>query len=142
MKKKNKEIGYNIITWIIVIFFFSWIFTNPNLMGQGSNKNSCPYEVEGNNASDFVIKYVDSPYCFWCWLEEPILKKLVIEKGNSFRLERYDINKCTEIVKKYGFSGTPSFVFSLENETKEYTHFGFIDEDKFFKLICETTGDC
>jgi len=102
----------------------------------------CPYEVEGNLNATLVIKYVDSAYCIWCWLEEPILKKAVAEKGDLFMLEKYDIKYCSEIVNRYGFSGTPSFVFGLNEGSKEFTHWGFLSEEKLNEVICGLSEGC
>jgi len=140
-KRISKDTIYAIFTWCgILIIFYLIIFGIP--FKEKVDRTKCPYKTEGNPQADFVVKYIDSPYCPWCWLEEFTLKSAVKKKGNSFSLERYDIESCTDIVRKYKFSGTPSFVFSLKNEAKEYTHWGYIGKKDFFKLICGTTGDC
>lgn len=146
-KKKNNELLYAALTWIavIVVVLFSIKFVSSSFRGilmESSGRGGCPYKVEGNVNASFTIKYIDSPYCFWCWLEEPILERLVAAKGNSFKLEKYDIRYCDDIVDKYRFSGTPSFVFGLEGEEKEYSHSGFIPEDDLNEIICKATGDC
>lgn len=138
----NKDTIYAIITWIGIIFFFFFLFVRSSQGGINDPRANCPRGVEGNPNADFVIKYVDSPFCPYCWKEELILKRLVETKGRSFKLERYDIRYCTDIVRKYRFSGTPSFVFSTENGTKEYAHSGFIKEEAFNEIVCEMTGDC
>ena len=140
-KKISRDTIYAVLTWsVIFIIFYLLVFGLP--FSEKADRTKCPYKIEGNPKADFVIKYIDSPYCIWCWLQEPVLKKLVKTKGDSFRLERYDIKYCTDIVKKYRFSGTPSFVFSVENGTKEYTHWGYINKKDFFNIICETTRNC
>lgn len=140
-KRMKKDTIYSIIAWcLIIVIFYLLVFGIP--LKEKFNRKECPYKTEGNSQADFVIKYVDSPYCSWCWLEEFTLKKLVKKKGDSFYLERYDIRYCTEIVRKHRFSGTPAFVFSVENGTKEYAHSGYIKKDDFFNIICEATGDC
>ena len=140
---KNKSKQYNeklkIALYIIGIFFVFYLFLQFTSAGE---RKKCPYKIQGNLNADFVIKYIDSPYCIWCWFEEPILKKMVETKGDSFKLEKYDIRYCTEIVRRYGFSGAPSFVFSIENGTKEFSHMGFIGKEDFYDIICEATGDC
>jgi thiol-disulfide isomerase/thioredoxin len=142
MKKKSKlgeESKFRIFFALAIVLIILFITTNFSL---GADRKTCPYEVEGNLDADLVIKYIDSPYCVYCWLEEPILNRLVETKGDSFRLERYDIRYCNEIVEKYRFSGTPSFVFSMEDGTKEFLHYGFIGEKDLSNVICEITGDC
>ena len=137
IKDKKKRI-YFIISLVIVLSVL-YLFSN---LAQDKDRKNCPYKTEGNLNADFVIKYVDSPYCIWCWLEEPVLKKMVETKGDLFKLEKYDIRYCTEIVSKYKISGTPSFVFSLENGTKEFPHMGFIGEVDFADIFCDVIGDC
>jgi len=107
-----------------------------------TDRMNCPYGIEGNLNTTLVIKYIDSPYCVWCWFEEPILKKVVEEKGDLFMLERYDIRYCSEIVNRYGFSGTPSFVFGLNDGSKEFTHWGFLSEEKLNEVICGLSEGC
>jgi hypothetical protein len=132
MKKQNILLLLVIIVGITLIYLF--IFYS-------SKRTVCPYNSEGNPNANLTIKYIDSPYCFWCWLQEPVLKELVETKGNSFLLEKYDIRYCNEIVNKFEFSGTPSFVFSF-NETHKYAHYGYINKDEFYNIICKTTGNC
>lgn len=147
-KKKRKEtisailsLAATIVLVFLFVKFVPILFTK-GLSSSNVDRTKCPYKVEGNLNASFVIKYIDSPYCVWCWFEEPILEKMVETKGNSFKLEKYDIRYCTDIVNKYGFSGTPSFVFSLDNGTKEYPRVGYIGDVDFSNIICEVTGDC
>ena len=143
-KKINKETVYAILA-LVGIFAILYFFVNirsPSLNKEKIDRTRCPYKIEGNPASNLTVKYIDSSYCIWCWFEEPVLKKLVAEKGNSFKLERYDINYCATLLMKYKFSGTPSFVFSLDDGSKEYAHTGFIPEENFNKMICEVTKNC
>lgn len=143
-KKIDKETIYAILA-LVGIFAISYSLIN--IKGSSANKekidrSKCPYKIEGKFTANLTIKYIDSPYCIWCWFEEPVLKNLVAEKGHSFKLERYDIDYCAALLTKYKFSGTPSFVFSLDDESKEYAHTGFIPEENFNKIICEVTGNC
>ncbi len=145
VKKKKKELFKLIIILVATIVILYLLFKVAPILDSQSekiNRMNCPYKVEGNLNATLVIKYIDSPYCFWCWIEEPILKKLVATKGNSFKLERYDIRYCTDIVRKYGFAGTPSFVFSFGDGIKEFIHSGFIDEQGLNRIICGVTEDC
>ena len=50
-----------------------------------SDRSKCPYKTEGNLTADLIIKYIDSPYCVWCWIEEPVLKKMIETKGDLFK---------------------------------------------------------
>lgn len=143
-KKNNWEKIYAIIAIIVVIVLLATIIKFGTITGKenGIDRTKCPHGVEGNINATFVIKYVDSPYCVWCWFEEPVLKMAIETKGDLFKLERYDIRYCDDIVKKYSFSGTPSFVFSMDNGTKEYPHTGYINDESFLRIICGATGDC
>lgn len=146
VKKKKKESTIHFILLIAAMIASLYIIINYVSLSpeyeDGPGRKVCPYKTEGNANASLVIKYIDSPYCFWCMIEDGVLKKVLAKKGDSFRLERYDIRYCKDIVNMYEFSGTPSFVFSMENGTKEYTQSGFIREDVFYMVICKATGDC
>ncbi len=145
MAKKKEEIFKPIISWAVIITIFFLLFkacSTSALESEKMGRANCPYKVEGDQNANLVIKYVDSPYCFWCWLEEPILERAVATKGNLFRLERYDIRYCKDIVTEYGFSGTPSFVFSLRNDSKEFAHSGFMQEEELNRVICGLSRGC
>ncbi len=137
VKKIKKESVFAFLTWILIIGLVLIIFFKPSF----GNK-SCPDKIEGNSDAPLKIKYFESPYCVYCWLEEPKLKSLLKEKGTLFSLERYDLRFCHNQTKKYGISGTPSFVFSLENGSKEYTHYGFLEKEQLEKVVCEVTEAC
>ena len=141
-KQKYTYFIIGIIVLVIILQLKNEINLVLNTPGNQSYRVTCPYKVEGNPNASFVIKYVDSPYCVWCWLEVIELRQILSTKGNSFRLESYDIRYCDKEIGKYKFSGTPSFVFSVDNGTKEYTHYGYLDAEQLDKIICETTGDC
>ena len=95
----------------------------------------CPDEIEGNIESEFRIKYFYSPFCPYCWKQEPILKEAVKIYGDRFSLERYDIRYCKEETAKYNIVGTPSFVFIPDNDSTEYVSYGFIPRGKFLSII-------
>ncbi len=144
--KKKKETLKAIIIWVAIIIIILLLLRVNSILGgsitEAYDRGKCPYKVEGNQNADLVIKYIDSPYCLWCWLEEPVLKKAIAEKGNLFMLERYDIRYCRDIVIRYEFSGTPSFVFSLRNDSKDFAHSGFISEEELDRVICGLSGGC
>ena len=141
-KKKYAYLILGIIVLAVILQLKSQITLILTAPEKQSYRATCPYKVEGNSNAAFVIKYVDSPYCVWCWLELVQLKQVLSTKGNSFKLESYDIRYCDKEIGKYKFSGTPSFVFSVDNATKEYTHFGYLEAKHLDKIICEMTGDC
>jgi len=142
LSKKNKErIGsFLLVVSLIILLIIGYYETTSSSDKFG--KKQCPYTIEGNTNASFKIMYIDSPYCVWCWVEEPILERLVKKKGHILSLEKYDIRYCKDIVTKYRILGTPSFVFSLNNGTQEYPKIGFIEELDFYQIICEITGNC
>ena len=146
MSNKKKELIKLTINLVIIIIGFYVLYKVISMpigfWSVKTNRINCPYGLEGNQSANLIVKYVDSPYCFWCWVEEPILKRAVATKGNLFMLERYDIRYCSDIVMKYGFSGTPSFVFALRNSSKEFAHMGFIPEETLNSVICDLSGGC
>ena len=137
-KKENRKALFAFISIIVILYIMISLSSDKD----DFDRKICPFNVEGNNNSDFVIKYVDSPYCFWCMIEKPILKKMVKTKGHLFKLEHYDIRYRSDIVKKHKFSGTPSFVFSVDNGAKEYARMGYINEENLEKIICELSKGC
>lgn len=135
----KKDTFFSLITWV-GIFIILYIVVGLK-SGSVGNKE-CPDRIQGNFNAPLLIKYFESPYCPYCWMEEPILKDLLNRRGDLFTLERYDVRYCHNETRKYRISGTPSFVFSLKNETKEYTHYGFIKKENLEKVICGATGGC
>lgn len=95
----------------------------------------CPSTISGNVDANLAIKYFYSPFCPSCWKQEPILRDMLLSHGKSFSLERYDIRYCKEEVAKYRVMGTPSFVFILKNESKEFSSHGFIPKDTFESTV-------
>lgn len=140
---KNRKTIY-VALGLLAVFLIFYVLFNPGVIFGGGvgDRTICPYKVEGDLESDFVIKYIDSPYCVWCWFQEPILKKAIKTKGELFRLERYDIRYCDGIVDKYRIAGTPSFVFSIDGGVTEYSHMGYIEKELFFAIICDATRGC
>ena len=139
-KSERRETIYAILSFIVLILIVYLTIGSAEGEEDTKNRRECPYEVHGNPNATFTIKYIDSPYCIWCWFEEPILQGLLDEKGDSFKLEKYDIRYCNEVVQKHRFSGTPSFVFSQDG--KEYAHTGYLEEEALVSVICSATGDC
>lgn len=143
MTKKDSTQKFLAVIAIIALLALTYVFVKFG-GGEGNeggiDRTQCPYSTEGNENASFVIKYIDSPYCVWCWFENSVLKEAIATKGDRFKLEKYDIRFCNDDIAKYGFSGTPSFVFGIDG--KEFTHSGYIDEVNFFNVICKATGDC
>jgi hypothetical protein len=104
------------------------------------NRKLCPYTIKGNINATLNVKYFDSPYCFYCWMEQPILKRALEEKGHLFNIKKYDIRYCLEEKKKYNMPGTPGWVFI--NKDQEFPTYGFIKEVNLNKIICELSGGC
>lgn len=149
MAKNKRLISINqdkkfVLGAIILIIVLAIITINAGaiLNNDGYDKTKCPFVVFGNKESDLKIKYFETPYCFYCWLEKPILERLVQDKGDIFHLEKYDLRYCKEEANKYNIRGVPSFVFGINNQTKEYTTYGFIPEDKLNSIVCELTAAC
>jgi len=142
LSKKKKETIESILLLVSLIILLTIIYYSTTTSSDEFDRKQCPYTIEGNTNASFKIMYIDSPYCGWCWLEEPILKDIIEKKGHILSLEKYDIRYCKDIVTKYRLTGTPSFVFSLNNGTQEYPKTGFIEELDFYQIICEVTGDC
>lgn len=141
-KKKEKKYTYLALFGIVILLYLILKVSGAAARDDGYDHTKCPYNTQGNNNSDFIIKYIGSPTCFWCMIEEPILDDLIEEKGNSFKLESYDIRYCNDLIKKYNIVGTPSFLFGIKGNSEEIPHIGFISKKNFNNIICEATGDC
>ena len=110
--------------------------------GKIETGEKCP-DAEGGSDNAFLqVKYFYSKFCPWCKKEEPILQKLVKDYGNLIHIEWYNVNNCQEIVNKYKVSGVPTSVFSTYDNQTEYSHYGFVYEKDFMKLMCDVTGGC
>ena len=135
---------------LIIILAIITINAGAILNNDGYDKTKCPFVIFGNKDADLKIKYFETPYCFYCWLEKPILERLVQNKGSVFHIEKYDLRYCKEEANKYNIRGVPSFVFAVKNNDdvqkdavpKEYTAYGFIPEDKLNTIVCELTATC
>lgn len=129
---------FTTLEWIgIVILIIILINIKKGTIGNAQ----CPDTIQGSQEADLRIKYFYSPFCPYCWKEEPILRDMLTSYGNSLSLERYDIRYCKDEVAKYRVSGTPSFVFILKNESKEFPSYGFIPKNKFEAIIKKQIGD-
>lgn len=146
MKKHKKILGmkkdsfFALLAWAGIILIAYFLIQGSS--GAGSSSEGCPDRIQGNVNASLKIKYFESPYCVYCWLEEPILESMLETRGHLFRLERYDVRYCHNETRKYGVSGTPSFVFGMKGDSKEYTHYGFIKKEDLERVICGATGGC
>lgn len=128
----KRKIFFSILEWGGLLLLVFIIF---NIREGKIGKTNCPDAISGNVDANFKIKYFYSPFCTYCWLQEPILRDMLQLHGDSFSLERYDIRYCKSEVARYKVSGTPSFVFVLKNESKEFVSYGFIPKDKFESIL-------
>jgi thiol-disulfide isomerase/thioredoxin len=97
------------------------------------DKKLCPYLAQGNMSASLGIKYFETPYCVWCWIEKPALDRLAENKGSLLRLERYDMRYCRNEADKYGIVGVPSFVFITAEKTGAY--YGYIPEKRLNEVV-------
>lgn len=138
-KKETHIFGMSTKTLSIIFWIgFGMLIIALFLAKAGSlGSRDCPEAVQGNAQANLKILYFESPFCPYCWKEEPILRSLLERKGDLFSLERYDVRYCTEQTARYSIRGTPSFVFTLQNESAEFPVYGFIDAQKFEAIIDE-----
>jgi len=130
-----------VIVLIIIVLGILTIQVKAMMNDNGEfDRKLCPYTVEGNKSASLKIKYFDSPYCFYCWLEKPILKRSLEAKGTLYNIEKYDIRYCLAEKKRYNMPGTPGWVFI--SEKKEFPTYGFIEEERLNSIICELSGGC
>lgn len=126
-----------LLAWIAVL-----LILYASISAASSKNDGCPYEILGNPNASLTVKYFGSPFCVYCWIEEPILKDLVAEYPDNFAVEKYDVRYCTNETARYGIVGTPGHVFQYENRTKEHVQIGLIQERQWRALLCEMAGAC
>jgi len=115
---------------------------NGVFLGKVKTNEPCPDAEGGLDTAVLQVKYFYSKFCAWCMKEEPILQRLVKEKGNFVNIKWYNVRSCPELTAKYKVSGVPTFVFSTFNNKTEYSHYGFIYEEDLKKMVCEVSGEC
>lgn len=115
---------------------------NDSFAGKTETGGKCPDAQGGVDNAILQVKYFYSKFCFWCKREEPILRGLAEDYGDLVHIEWYDIGSCPELVNTYQVSGVPTFVFQTYNNLTEYSHYGFISEKDFMRLVCDVSGGC
>ena len=125
------------IALIVILYFAIGLST-----GSVGVKN-CPQESSGPEAgkANLTIQYFGNPFCVYCWIEDPIMKRLSEQHKSVLRYEHYDNRYCTNMTEAYGISAVPGFVFNL-SDGRIVTHIGFLKEQYLSQVICETTGSC
>lgn len=140
-KEDNRKIfGIKRKTFIFIIELIGVLILFFILLGfkKGSiGSAECPNIIEGNIDADFKIEYFYSPFCPHCWKEEQILRDMLDKHGDTFSLERYDIRYCDKEVDKYKVVGVPTFVFSKNDENKEFKQHTFISKEQLEKIILD-----
>jgi len=111
-------------------------------VGKQDTGLKCPDATGGLNKAFLHVKYFYSEYCPWCQKQEPILQKLVKKYTNFVYIEWYNVNDCQSMVEEYKVSGVPTTVFKTFDNHTEYSHYGFVYEKDFVKLICDVAGGC
>ncbi len=129
-----------LLWWILLILllYFFIGFTNGSV-----GVKTCPDTMSGPepNASRLIIRYFGNPFCVYCWIEDPIMRRLADRHVDVLRVEHYDNRYCTNLTKTYGIFAVPGFVFNITGGAT-VTHVGFLKEIYLSNVICETTGSC
>lgn len=107
--KSNNVIS--IIVWgtIIIVILLSLII-GLTLKGQDTTSSECKIEVTGNQQSDLTLKYFHSDSCPYCAQQKPILKEIVDEYGNNFKLVEYNVETCHEEARLHNLQYTPLMI--------------------------------
>lgn len=130
----RRKIFFSIIEGVGVIIVIIILF---NVKDGSIGTKECPDIIQGNKEANIKVKYFYSPFCPYCWKSEPILRDAINSKGNMFSLEKYDVRYCDSEVIRYKVSGTPSYVFILKNESKEFVSYGYIPKEKFMDTLLQ-----
>jgi len=138
MKKKNQSGTVKVIAmWAVIIVMVYGIISAGSGQPTGGD---CPHKIEGASDGELKIEYFGSKFCSYCWIQEPIFKKLVKQYPDNLTIEHYDVRRCREGVIKYSVTGTPTMVFNYKGE-QEIAR-GFLDELDLRNILCKTIGIC
>ena len=88
---------------------------------------------------------MDNALCVYCWLEAPIIEKMVAKYGNDFNIQYFDVYDCREKLSSYAIRGTPTFILQVKGSSegqKEFLHYGYLSQDAFDQTLCSLTGKC
>lgn len=136
--RKHRQQVVPSITWLafiaILLLLFSGIF--------GVSKQSCPSSIKGNPDSNLRINYFSSPICFTCYLEAPILKKIIAEHGDRLSIQEYDVRHCKGDAASMGIIGVPGFTFMNKEDKKMIVFNGYLPEVNLRKIICDVAEIC
>ncbi|MBI5398246.1 hypothetical protein HZB03_02170 [Candidatus Woesearchaeota archaeon] len=136
------KLFFTIAASIALLFFLLNMRPIVNALGLvDKERYNCP-RAAGNESANLEIKYFDSAFCLYCILEESVLQTMIEKRGSLFALHKYDTYRCPGEFKKYDFVAVPSFVFIVNNESREYKIQGYINEAKFEEIVCGLSGGC
>ena len=126
-----------ILIWVCIILLIVFV-----ILAIPKTKTGCPREVKGSENPVVSIAYMDSPTCVYCWLEVPVLKKMVEIHGDEVKLEYYDINDCRQLGKEYAIAATPSFIFFSQERNISLVRQGYLSYPNMERIICSLGVSC
>ena len=133
----RKDTFNAIAVWALIVLILALFFS---LKSGSIGSKECPESVEGNLDASLTLKYFHSPFCIYCWFENPQLKQAVEEKGSIFRLERYDVRYCKAEIQQYNVGVVPTHVFS--NGIEDNVFYGYMNKKRLTEQICSLAEGC
>ena len=146
MGERSKTILYLVL--FIVIFIVITVFLNTRNNGNQNNVikadinksngkivevNDKSFEKEVLNSDKKVLVDFYATWCGPCKSLEPIIKDVSSEYGN-IKVVRVDVDKCKELVYKYGIQAMPTLVV-IENGKEINRSVGAIPKNKILELL-------
>lgn len=98
-------------------------------------KNSSQFENVIRNDGNLVVANFYNPMCGHCRAIAPFFSEVLPNKYGNVVFLDVDVSKNRDIAKKYGISGTPTFIFFKEGAIVK--NFAGADRDKLEKTITE-----
>jgi len=104
-------------------------------------EKSCPSTRAGNPNASLKFKVFESETCPYCVAQNKVLDEMLLEYGDLFYGEWYQVIDCQKESKQYKISGVPTFVFTAKGVEKPPAY-GFLDKQQLSDYICRVSQQC
>ncbi len=113
-------------TWVALGILLA-VIIGVNFAAALVTNGKCPKETYGTGEKQ--VKYFSSPLCVACWIQKPIIEKVMTEKGNEATLKEYDVDMCREEAAPHYIRGVPAFM------VKDKIVYGLQEEETLKEII-------
>lgn len=104
-------------------------------------EQSCPSIKAGNPNAVLKFKVFESETCPYCVAQNKVLDELLLEYGDLFYGEWYQVIDCQKESEQYKISGVPTFIFTAKGVEKPPAY-GFLDKQQLIEYICRVSQQC